>query len=201
MDKELYLILANYRSANKQKDFKKGEKYFNFKKNMYAYGRPYKVDAQGATYGNMILVDEKYIIPEKFCRLLNEKERAYVESEYAKLQNNSNANGTDIEQKTEATEQADVELLNNQGKAAMSETTEKLKNMGIGKINNIKSGYVSTGVLFGGVGGLLLATFLRKSIWMSVGIVIGGMTLGGIVGNNFDKRFKKEKQTEKENQI
>lgn len=200
-DKELYLILANYRAANKQKEFKRGEKYFNFKKNMYAYGRPYKVDGTGATYGNMILMDDKYIVPANFCRQLTPQERAYVEQEYAKLQATSNQATSNADGDQSQNEKADVENLNQQGQAAMAESTEKLKNMGMDKINKLKSGYVSTGCLFGGVGGIILAMYLRKNIWVSTGIVIAGIALGGFVGNNFEKRFKKKEKEEKENEI
>lgn len=189
----LYLILNNYRSPNKNEKKVKGKKrdYFDFKKGDYAYAFPYIGSNSSVQYGGMVIVDDKYIIPKNFVKLLTQEEEAIVlrnNEQNQKKQNEIVQN--DIVQEVEPLVPT-VEKLNEEGKQVVEKSTEKLKNMSLNSIKKLKNSYTSTGIFFGTVGGIILAMYLKKNIWLSVGIVAGGSIIGGIIGNNVQKRNNK----------
>lgn len=193
----LYLMQAEYRAAKRMKTLN-GANFFTFKKDIYVYGHPYRGEDANMNYGDMILVNEKYIIPANFCKKLTDQEREYVESTMPKPA--QTANQTSIVD-TEPEPQATVETLNEQGKEAVLESTEKLKTMSLSKIANLKNSYTSTGVMFGAVGGVMLAVYLHKGFWISTGIVLGFTALGGFAGSRFQKKQEKKAATEQPNSL
>lgn len=187
----LYLILNNYRSPNKNEKKVKGKKreYFDFKKGDYAFAIPYKGNSSSLQYGGMIIVEDKFIIPSNFVKLLTQEEAAIVLKNYEESQKQQN-NQNDIVQEVEPLVPT-VEKLNEEGQSEVKESTDKLKNMSLNEIKKLKNSYTSTGIFLGTVGGIILAMYLKKNIWMSIGIVAGGSIVGGIIGNNVQKRNKK----------
>lgn len=187
----LYLILNNYRSPNKNEKKVKGKKreYFDFKKGDYAYAIPYNGNNSSIQYGGMVIVDDKFIIPSNFVKLLTQEEAAVVIKNYEESQKQQN-NKNDIVQEVEPLVPT-VEKLNEEGQSEVKESTDKLKNMSLNEIKKLKNSYTSTGIFLGTVGGIILAMYLKKNIWMSIGIVAGGSIVGGIIGNNVQKRNKK----------
>lgn len=190
IEADLYLMKADYRSPKKNKELK-GANFNNYKKNTYVWAIPYRGGNENATYGEMVIVDNKYIIPSNFCHRLTAEQRDYVLKEQEKKNINTETK-SQAEAETQ-TSQPTVEQLNNQGREAVKDKIEKVETLSLKKIENIKRSYVSTGVLFGAVGGFFGGMFLKKGIAGYAGCIIGGMILGGMVGDYLQKKHDKDK--------
>lgn len=185
---KLYLIKSDYRSPNKNKPIGKGEKAFhNYKKDTYTWGTPYDVSDSNVKFGEMILVTEKFgkfIIPRGHLAELSEEQTKYVLN---MVEPKSNAND-------EIT--PTIETLNERGQEAVKEGTDKIKEVSIEKIKNLKNSFVSTGVVFGAIGGVGLAMWLRKGAVVTTVLIAGGIVAGGLLGNHFQKKYDKKDETD-----